>query len=77
MSTNTFWPGEKIPATGIYSVVHTNNHTNPHDVTIASDGEFPLCNECGDRVYFTLNKAGQNIALNPYFCKPSAPTKPE
>ena len=72
MSTNTFWPGETIPATGIYSVVHTNNHANPHDVTIASDGEFPPCNECGDRVYFSLTKAGQNITLNPYFCKPIA-----
>ena len=72
MSTNAFWPGEKIPVAGIYSVVHTNNHANPLDVTIASDGEFPLCNECGDRVYFTLTKAGQNITLNQYFCKPGA-----
>ena len=62
MSTNTFWPGEKIPGAGVYSVVHTNNHANPHDVTIASDGAFPPCNECGDRVYFTLAKAAQNIA---------------
>ena len=70
MSTNTFWAGDKIPAAGVYSVVHTNNHASPHDVTIVSDGAFPPCNECGDRVYFILAKAAQNIALNPHFHKP-------
>ena len=54
MSTNTFWPGDKIPATGVYSVVHTNNHANPHDVTIASDGAFPHCNEY--RIHATGNR---------------------
>ena len=72
MSTNIFWPGERIPAAGVYTVVHTNNHAPSHDVTIASRGEFPQCNDCGDRVYFTLTKAGQSIAANSYFCKLSA-----
>ena len=54
MSTNTFWAGDKIPAAGVYSVVHTNNHANPHDVTIASDGAFPHCNEY--RIHATGNR---------------------
>ena len=54
MSTNTFWPGDKIPTAGVYSVVHTNNHANPHDVTIASDGAFPHCNEY--RIHATGNR---------------------
>jgi hypothetical protein len=47
--------------------VHTNNHTGSHDVTILREGDFPVCNECGSRVYFTLTRPGQNIALNPHF----------
>jgi hypothetical protein len=69
MAASSFWPGEKIPTAGVYSVVHTNNHVVPHEVTIAYDGEFPPCQECGPRVYFTLTKAGQNIASNPHFRK--------
>jgi hypothetical protein len=67
MTTNTYWPGEQIPESGVYSVVHTNNHTGSHDVTILREGDFPACNECGSRVYFTLTRPGQNIALNPHF----------
>jgi hypothetical protein len=69
MSGQSFWPGDKIPAAGVYSVVHTNNHVVTHDVTIADSGEFPPCDECGGRVYFTLTKAGQNIASHPHFRK--------
>jgi len=67
VTANTYWPGEKVPSSGVYRVVHTNNHTAAHDVTIARQSEFPLCNECGSRVYFILTKRGENIALNTYF----------
>jgi len=67
MASNTYWAGEKIPASGVYSVVHTNNHAVPHDVVILARGEFPACVECGGRVYFTLAKMGEDIALNAHF----------
>jgi hypothetical protein len=72
MSTNTYWPGETVPESGVYSVIHTNNHAQPHDVIILGKGVFPRCNECGDRVYFTLTKAAQNIAANLHFQKDGA-----
>jgi hypothetical protein len=67
MPANTYWPGQYVPKSGVYSVVHTNNHAMPHDVTIQGNRDFPSCKECGNRVYFTLAKAGEDIALNPHF----------
>jgi hypothetical protein len=73
MTSNAYWPGEQISKSGVYSVVHTNNHTPTHDVTILREGAFPPCNECGNRVYFTLTRAGQCIALNPHFIRAICP----
>jgi hypothetical protein len=56
-----------MPNAGVFNVVHTNNHAASHDVTVVRNGEFPLCGECGGRVYFTLVRSGENIALNRCF----------
>jgi hypothetical protein len=50
----------------------TNNHVAAHEVFIHGDGAFPSCNDCGDRVYFTLVRAGEDIASSPYFRRPVA-----
>ena len=48
-----YFPGQAVPATGIYRVDHTG-HRQPHEV-IAIQGEvFPGCRRCRDEVSFTL-----------------------
>jgi hypothetical protein len=69
MTASSYWPGQPIPRSGVYTAVHTNNHTGAHDLTILRSGKFPACNECGSRVYFTLAKPGQNIANNEHFMR--------
>ena len=71
--TTSFWPGEKIPRSGIYGAVHTNNHASQHEVTVIRGGDFPQCNDCGGHVYFTLIKAAQRIGNNPHFHKSTIP----
>ena len=44
-------PGEMVPVSGIYSVVH-ERHREPHDALAIRGDEFPLCRVCRDRVRF-------------------------
>jgi hypothetical protein len=67
MSARSYWPGDAIPDSGVYRVVHTTNHAVAHDVIILAEGAFPPCRHCGTRVYFTLAKAGEDIARNLHF----------
>jgi hypothetical protein len=41
-----FKPGEKVSHSGIYTVLHDNNHVEPHEVTCVFGKVFPLCRGC-------------------------------
>ncbi len=49
----TFKPGDKIPETGIYQVVH-GTHDRTHEALCEKGGVFPACNRCGGKVEFRL-----------------------
>jgi hypothetical protein len=44
-------PGEKVPASGIYTTVHFN-HRDPHEVVAIQGEEFPPCRQCKTEVRF-------------------------
>lgn len=53
MRQTSFCPGEKVPETGIYRVVH-ESHRLMHTATLLRAETFPICKRCRGRVRFTL-----------------------
>jgi hypothetical protein len=47
----TFQPGERVPETAVYTVVHAG-HRATHEVTLRNAEVFPPCARCGDKVRF-------------------------
>jgi hypothetical protein len=60
MQSGQFRPGDQVPVTGIYSVMHYQ-HRVPHDVFATGGEEFPRCHRCGDRVSFALVQSANRI----------------
>jgi YjzC-like protein len=40
---DTFRPGEKVPNSGIYDVIHDGAHKDRHQVTCVKNDPFPSC----------------------------------
>lgn len=63
--TREFKPGEKVPTSGIYDVVHDRldgeHHAEPHQVTAISGKVFPPCRGCHGGVRFRLHVAAEHI----------------
>lgn len=55
-------PGEKVPLSGIYRVVHDGKHAEAHEVTAIRGEHFPPCRGCGPGVRFTLSKAAKHLS---------------
>jgi hypothetical protein len=63
----TYKPGDKVPKSGIYDVVHDVEHIEQHQVTCVKDETFPPCNHCGRCPRFTLYRAAHYIANHKLF----------
>ena len=48
-----FQPGESVPETAVYGVVH-DGHRAIHHATLRKGERFPQCNKCKDRVRFEI-----------------------
>jgi hypothetical protein len=64
---DVFKPGEEVPHSGIYKVVHDPVHSKEHEVTCVYGKRFPPCNHCGHHVRFVLVRAAQHIIHNEHF----------
>jgi len=62
-------PGEKVPFSGIYKVIHDKNHVKEHEVTCTYGEPFPPCNHCGEHPRFILVKAAIHIHWDENFKK--------
>jgi hypothetical protein len=62
-----FKPGDEVPHSGIYRVLHDTQHTQEHEVTCVDGKHFPPCNHCGHHVRFVLERAAQHISSNDNF----------
>ena len=61
-----FKPGEKVPHSGIYKVIHDPAHSEPHEVTCVYGKIFPPCHDCS-HPRFKLVRAAQHIERNEHF----------
>lgn len=59
--TRLFLPGEPIPETGIYEVVHDREHRTSHEVVMHGQDLFPACDQCDMRVRFKLVRTAPYI----------------
>jgi hypothetical protein len=66
---NIYKPGDKVPESGIYKVVHDPNHAKEHEVTCVFGETFPPCNGCGHHPRFALIRGAHHISTHPYFKK--------
>jgi len=62
-----FKPGEEVPASGIYTVVHDSYHHENHEVTCVYGKRFPPCNHCGSHVRFKLKYMAHHISTHKQF----------
>ena len=56
-----FKPGKKVPQSGIYDVLHDNEHRQKHQVTCIYGEHFPPCNHCGKGVTFRLARMAIHV----------------
>jgi hypothetical protein len=54
-------PGEPIPETGIYEVLHHNAHRAPHEAVLHRGELFPECETCQTKVRFRLIRTAPYI----------------
>lgn len=69
MATEVFRPGQQVPKSGIYKVIHDYNHRQEHEVTAVMGERFPPCNHCGDHPRFALVREAHHIGSHPAFKK--------
>lgn len=48
MKKSEFKPGSIVPVSGIYTVMHENDHMGAHEVTCVKGNRFPTCRTCGN-----------------------------
>jgi hypothetical protein len=56
-----FLPGEPVPETGIYEVIHDRRHRDAHEVVMHRGDPFPPCDQCDKRVRFKLVRTAPYI----------------
>src|SRR5215475_4862382 len=59
--TSLFAAGEIVKETGIYEVVHDQQHRTAHEVVMLSGDSFPPCETCEERVRFRLIRTAPYI----------------
>ena len=67
LMADTFKPGDKVPRSGIYRVVHHQYHAQEHEVICVRGEPFPPCNHCDHHVRFVQVRTAQHIDSNDNF----------
>lgn len=70
-SLDTFKPGDKVPASGIYDAFHDrldgDDHALPHQITAIAGTLFPPCRVCREWVGFRLHRAAEHVEAHHLF----------
>ncbi|MGH9568055.1 MAG: hypothetical protein ACRD4F_00350, partial [Candidatus Angelobacter sp.] len=56
-----FSPGQPVPETGIYEVIHDRAHRETHEVVMHRGDQFPACDQCDQRVRFKVLRTAPYI----------------
>jgi hypothetical protein len=59
--------GSHVPQSGIYEVIHQDNHAQRHEVTCVKGKRFPPCRTCRKDVEFRLVRAAIHIESHSSF----------
>lgn len=54
-------PGQTIPESGIYEVIHDLDHRAAHESVMVKGDKFPLCDTCDDRIRFRVVRTAPYI----------------
>ena len=54
-------PGDPVPESGIYEVVHGREHRTAHEVVMLKGAAFPSCDTCNENVRFRLIRTAPYI----------------
>ena len=60
-------PGDDVRRSGIYQVIHANQHATAHEVTCVYSDRFPPCKDCKQEVRFVLVRGAQHVASHEHF----------
>ena len=75
MAEKDFRPGERIPHSGVYLVVH-REHRPTHEATLVAGKPFPGCARCGTEVRFRLLRNANSIEKDPDFSAEKSAAEP-
>lgn len=68
---DVFNPGDKVPVSGIYDVIHDtvdgHPHTDSHQITAISGKVFPPCRGCQTSVQYRLFLAAEHVDAHAHF----------
>ena len=56
-----FRPGDAVPESGIYEVLHDADHRQAHDAVMILGNQFPSCETCNERVRFRIVRTAPYI----------------
>ncbi len=56
-----FCPGDAVPESGIYEVIHDTDHRRAHDAVMIMGNQFPTCETCNERVRFRIIRTAPYI----------------
>lgn len=56
-----FRPGQVVPESGIYEVIHDADHRQAHDAVMIMGNRFPSCDSCEQRVRFRIVRTAPYI----------------
>ena len=56
-----FKPGETVPESGIYEVIHEGDHRQAHDAVMIRGNQFPGCEVCDQSVRFRIVRTAPYI----------------
>jgi len=66
---STFLPGQPVPESGIYEVIHDKGHRQAHEAVMYRNDPFPVCDQCDLRVRFKLVRSAPYIFDDEDFAK--------
>lgn len=59
-------PGDEVPKSGIYRVIHDPRHAEEHEVTCVYGKKFPPCRSCA-HPRFILVRSAHHIETDEFF----------
>jgi hypothetical protein len=74
MAEHDYRPGDDVPLSGIYRVLH-QTHREAHEAVVLKGTAFPGCKGCGDNVRYRLLRSASPLDHDSDFIAGNAPEK--